>query len=64
MVLVVVGQTVHTGDILALAGSTGRSTGPMSIMKSAYKGLRPTPCCSCRKDEGTLPYIGRRRLFF
>ena len=64
MVLVVVDKRCIPATSSPWPAARAAARGPMSIMKSAYKGLRPTPCCSCRKDEGTLPDMGRRRLFF
>ena len=54
-----VGDWVHAGDVIALGGSTGRSSGPHLHFETRYKGLSFDPLWLIDFQTGTL----RHRLF-
>ena len=53
------GDWVNAGDVIALGGSTGRSTGPHLHFETRYKGLAFDPMRLIDFETGTL----RHRLF-
>lgn len=56
---VAVGDWVHAGDVIALGGSTGRSSGPHLHFETRYRGLSFDPLWLIDFQSGVL----RHRLF-
>ena len=49
-----VGQWVHSGDVIGLGGSTGRSTGPHLHFETRYRGFAFDPEWIADYESGTL----------
>lgn len=56
---VTAGQWVHSGDIIGLGGSTGRSTGPHLHFETRFQGFAFDPEWIANYEDGTL----RRSVF-